>query len=98
MRESYRLASGESNAPEIPKEGIDMAGRKPRDTQRYHITGRYGKILHTGITNNADRRLQEHQRDLGQNVNMRKVGPKVTRASALKWEQEQREAGKPTGP
>lgn len=75
-----------------------MASRKPRNTQRYHITGRYGKILHTGITNDADRRLQEHQRDLGQNVKMRKVGPKVTRDSAISWERQQREQGKPTGP
>lgn len=75
-----------------------MAGRKPRDTQRYHITGSRGKILHTGITNDADRRLQEHRRDLDQSVKMRKVGPKVTRPSAIEWEREQREQGKPTGP
>ena len=75
-----------------------MANQKPRNTQRYHITGKYGKILHTGITNDADRRLQEHRRDLGQSVNMRKVGPKVTRPSAIEWERQQRESGKPTGP
>jgi len=75
-----------------------MTNRKPRNTQRYHITGKYGKILHTGITNDADRRLQEHRRDLGGTVNMRKVGPKVTRGSAVAWEREQRDQGKPTGP
>lgn len=75
-----------------------MTRRKPRDTQRYHITGSRGTILHTGITNNPERRLREHQRDLGKSVKMRKVGPKVTRPSAIEWEREQRNKGKPTGP
>ncbi len=67
-----------------------MADRKPRNTQRYHITDKHGNILHRGITNDADRRLQEHQRAFGQTVNMQKVGPKVTRRSAIAWEREQR--------
>ena len=71
--------------------------QRKRDTTRYNLW-RKGKIVRTGITNDPDRREQEHRRRYGPNANLIPVGPKVTRETALKWEDEQREKGKPTGP
>ena len=58
-----------------------------RDTSRYHIT-RGNKILHRGITNDLDRRHTEHKRRYGQDVKIKKIGPKVSRDSALRWERD----------
>lgn len=71
--------------------------RKPRNTTRYNVW-RNRNIVHTGITDDPERRQQEHRREFGENANLRPVGPKVTRESALNWEEEQRRKGKPTGP
>ena len=58
---------------------------KPRDTTRYTL--REGnRITYRGITNDPERRAAEHIRD-GRRGAMRIEGPKVTRESALAWEQ-----------
>lgn len=57
------------------------------------------KIVHTGITNDIDRREVEHRREPGWDTgHIRQVGRRTTRDAALAWEQEQRAKGKPTGP
>lgn len=61
-----------------------MAERK---TSRYHIKCG-NKIVHRGITDDPDRRLSEHRRRYGSDVKMVKIGPRVTRESALRWERE----------
>ena len=58
-----------------------------RNTFRYHIK-RGNEILHRGITNDLDRRHSEHKRGYGQDVKNRKIGPKVTRESGLRWERQ----------
>ena len=69
----------------------------PRDTYKYHF--KLGnKILHTGITNDLDRREQEHQRDINSEGHISQVGRRTARADAKDWEDEQRSKGKPTGP
>ena len=58
----------------------------PRDMSRYHF--KVGnKIVHGGITNDLDRREQEHQRKWPKG-HIVQVGPKVTRGSALEWERD----------
>ena len=60
---------------------------KPRDTYRYHY--KIGnKVVHTGITTDPQRREAEHQRAKPGGRLVAK-GPKVTRASALRWDREQ---------
>ena len=68
-----------------------------RDTFKYHYK-RGNKILHTGITNDLDRREREHQRDIDPKGHISQVGCRTTRDGAKAWEEEQREKGKPTGP
>ena len=73
-----------------------MPQQKPRDTYKYHLKLR-GKIVHTGITNDLERREQEHQKQYpGSKIHQ--VGRKTNREAARAWEQEQRARGKPTGP
>ena len=69
-----------------------------RDTSKYDF--KVGnKIVHTGITDDIDRREQEHQQRHGWSKgHIKPVGNRTTRDAALKWEAEQREKGKPTGP
>ena len=69
----------------------------PRDTNKYHFK-RGNKILHTGITDDLERREQEHQRDIDAKGHIFKVGRRTTRDGAKAWEDEQRDKGKPTGP
>ena len=62
----------------------------PRDTQRYHfMKGR--RIAHKGITIDPDRRESEHKAKYS-GGRLKKIGPKVTRKSALRWE---RDGGRP---
>lgn len=65
-----------------------------RNYSRYDLRqGR--KIVHTGITRDLERREREHQEQFpGSKASQ--VGPKVTEKGARKWEQEQRDKGKPT--
>ena len=66
----------------------------PRNTTRYHYK-KGNKISHTGITKDPDRREAEHQ-NANPGGRLVKQGPKVTPASAEKWEQNQAKRGKPT--
>ena len=61
--------------------------RQPRDTYRYTLRGSNNEILYYGITNNPKRRAAEHKA-AGNPGKMRIEGPRVTRATALKWEPE----------
>lgn len=57
----------------------------PRNTYKYQVrVGR--KIVHGGITNNLQRRENEHKRTFGQKAKLTKVGRKTTREAALAWE------------
>lgn len=68
-----------------------------RNTYKYHFK-RGNKILHTGITNDLERREQEHQRGLDDRGHIFQVGNRTTREGAKAWEDDQRDKGKPTGP
>ena len=66
-----------------------------RDTYKYHFK-KGNKIVHTGITNDIDRREAEHRRESGLNKgHIKQVGYRTTRLAALDWEQEQKKLGKP---
>jgi predicted GIY-YIG superfamily endonuclease len=57
---------------------------KPRDTHKYfYKTG--NKIVHGGITNNLERREQEHQEKWPKG-HIFKVGRRTTEEAARKWE------------
>lgn len=66
---------------------------KPRDTYKY-VLKRGNKRLRSGVTNDLDRREQEHQREHGENVHVKKVGRKTTREGALEWERQQPDSRK----
>ena len=57
-----------------------------RDTYRYRFNSPSGKILRSGITNDPERREREHKATLSKNGSLEKVGPPVSRETALKWE------------
>ena len=75
-----------------------MPPSQKRDTYKYNF--KIGnKIVHTGITNDLDRREGEHQSERGWSEgHILQVGNRTTRSRALEWEAEQRKRGKPTGP
>ena len=60
-----------------------------RDTFKYHLK-RGNKIIRSGITNDLDRREDEHQREFGEDVHVIKVGRATTREGAEDWEKEQK--------
>lgn len=66
-----------------------------RDTYKYYFK-EGNRIIHVGITNNLERREQEHQNRLSETGHIKQVGNRTTREAALKWENEQRQKGKPT--
>ncbi len=66
-----------------------------RNTYKYHFK-KGNKIIHTGITNDPDRREREHKQTFGSSGHIKKVGRATTRDAALKWEGEQAKQGKPT--
>ena len=66
-----------------------------RDTYKYHFK-KGNKIVHTGITNDLERREQEHKQDFGERGHIKKVGNVTTRDAALKWESDQAKKGNPT--
>lgn len=66
-----------------------------RDTYKYHFKAG-NKIVHTGITNDLDRREQEHKQAYGDSGHIKQVGRRTTRDAALKWEGEQTKRGNPT--
>ena len=51
---------------------------------------RGNKIIRIGITNDLDRREDEHQREFGEDVHVTKVGRATTREGAKDWEKEQK--------
>lgn len=62
-----------------------------RNTYKYHF--KIGKkIVHSGITEDLDRREQEHKQEKGTNGHIFQVGNKTTEEAARKWEQEQKKA------
>ena len=62
--------------------------QKPRDTYKYTLmNGR--RRIRSGITNDLDRREQEHQREFGANVRIRQVGRRTNRKAAREWEKQQ---------
>lgn len=63
---------------------------KERDTYKYHYkTGR--KIIHSGITDDLERREQEHQGKWPKG-HIFQVGRRTTEEAAREWEQEQEKA------
>ncbi len=59
---------------------------KPRDTYKYlYKIG--NKIVHGGITNDLDRREQEHQQKWSKG-HIKQVGRRTTEEAARKWENE----------
>ena len=70
------------------------------DRTRYKYHFKLGnKIVHTGITNDLDRREAEHRREKGwARGHIKQVGLRTTPQAAQEWKNEQRKQGKPTGP
>lgn len=69
-----------------------VGGRDARDTYKYHL--KHGnKVIHRGVTNDLDRREQEHQK-AWPGSHIVQVGRRTTRAAALEWE---KTAGSPSG-
>lgn len=67
-----------------------------RDVYRYHF--RRGRLtIHTGTTDDLERREREHRRTYGYG-NISQVGAAVTPERAIEWEKEQRKKGRPVGP
>jgi predicted GIY-YIG superfamily endonuclease len=60
--------------------------KTPRDTYRYELK-QGSKVVYRGITNNPERRCNEHNNDKNFS-HMNIVGPRVTRSSARRWEQD----------
>lgn len=67
-----------------------------RNTYKYYLK-KGNRIVHVGITNDLERRETEHRQERA-GIHIYKVGNRTTRPAALKWEEEKRKKGKPTGP
>ena len=65
----------------------------PRDTVRYSLWRGHTKV-YVGITNDPERREDDHRRDGLDFDQMRIEGPRVTRGSAFDWEKDVLEAYK----
>ena len=61
-----------------------------RDTLKYDFL-RGGRIIHSGITTDLDRRESEHQREF-RGGHIRQVGRRTTREAAMNWEGRKRKA------
>lgn len=61
-----------------------------RDTYKYDFV-RKGKILHSGITDDLERREREHQQKWP-GGHIRQVGRKTTEDAARKWERKKKKA------
>lgn len=66
-----------------------------RDTYKYHFK-KGNRIVHTGITNDLERREQEHKQNYGDSGHIKQVGHRTTRDAALNWEGRQTNRGNPT--
>ncbi len=60
--------------------------RKARTTQRYELRDNR-KLVYVGITDDLDRRVEEHTAGGKRFTSVNLVGPKVTEESAKAWEQ-----------
>ena len=58
-----------------------------RDTYKYYFK-RSHEIIHGGITNDLERREQEHQVKYGESCHIKQIGRKTTEEAARKWEEE----------
>jgi len=58
-----------------------------RDTYRYELRDR-GKLVYVGITDDPERRAQEHKDDRKRFTSVKVVGPAVTERSAEQWEEQ----------
>ncbi len=68
-----------------------------RDTYKYHFK-QGNKIVHTGITNDIDRREAEHRDEPGWSKgHIKQVGFRTNYTAAREWEREQEKQGKPVG-
>jgi len=63
---------------------------KPRNTYKYHFKI-VNKIVHSGITDDLERREQEHQQKWPKG-HIVQVGVKTTEAAAREWEEDQKKA------
>ena len=63
-----------------------------RDTYKYDFVDKGGRILHSGVTNDLDRREGEHRREINRQGHIRQVGNRTTRDSARDWEKTKRKA------
>ena len=62
----------------------------PRDTYKYHF--KVGnKVVHSGITDNLERREQEHQQKWPRG-HIIEVGRRTTEEAAREWEKKQEKA------
>lgn len=63
---------------------------KPRNTSKYHF--KVGpKIVHSGITNDPERREKEHQQKWPSG-HIKQVGRRTTEEAAREWEEKQKKA------
>jgi len=61
-----------------------------RDTYRYRLKAG-NKIIYIGTTNDPERRAREHKEIKERHIKFEVVGPKVTRDTAKKWEDDKLE-------
>ncbi len=66
-----------------------------RDTYKYHLK-KGNKIIESGITNDLERREQEHQ-DKHPKTHIKQVGRKTTEEAARSWEDKQPKGTPPGG-
>ena len=59
-----------------------------RDTHRYELRDRSGQVVYVGITNNPERRAEQHRDEGKRFFALYTVGPRVTRESAEDWEED----------
>lgn len=65
------------------------------DTYKYHFK-KGNKIVHTGITNDIDRKEAERRREPGlTRGHIKQIGFRTTYDAAFSWLQEQKKNGKP---
>lgn len=65
----------------------------PRDTYKYRYVDPQGRIQHSGITNDLDRRAGELRRKYGEG-RIEQVGRRTTREAAKEWEKGRPSAGR----
>ena len=66
-----------------------------RDTYKYHLK-QGNKIIESGITDDMERREQEHQRK-HPTAHIKQVGRRTTEEAALNWEDKQPKGTPPGG-